>query len=252
VKGQSPFLMLWVLHTRVVIALIMLMGVGWSSSQYLPAELIPTKSIHLLAFVDEHCVICGDIHLESASITFVGRSSTSPFAPYIRDLHDLLSRTFQIEVAPTFVLLHDGKEVMRSIGSVESLEQYWLQSETNIPEPRFEVRIKLGQVVPEEFAALSGFIVFWHEDCAWCQRVAVTLKELCHGNKKRVYIVSVHGEWPEPCKGEYISDALALFGLPGTPAHAFIRNGMLKWLDIGYRGDLREMLHALEIIYGGR
>lgn len=231
--------------SRLLVWLLVLIGLVLA--QNVPYGLGLEQGTRVLVFVAPNCAACETLaNLPGLPVLYVGRAESLPYKPYRRDPGDVLARAFRIRTAPTMVVLKDGQEVKRFTSRVDPgvLGLVVRTTESGSMAPRFRQLVKVGQPAPEPYNNFTGLLVFWQEDCMWCQREAESLAKLCAS--RPVWIVSGQGKWPQACAGEPKPELFSAFGIPGTPAHVYLKEGRVVWLDFGYRSDLEELLGALE------
>lgn len=219
-------------------AIVLLLHLTLVTAQSLPLGYgIPNEA--LLVFVSEHCSACQN-YLEDShhSAVYIGRHSTSEYAPYVWDEGDILARTFQVLDAPTVVVIKDGYSLGRFAGYLGSsdLDEVleYLHPELVDPPPNHHL---VGSHVPNPLADYTGLIVFWSEDCEWCQLNSREIMATCM--QQAVRIVSLSGKGPSQCKTIENADMfLDSIDIPATPTFLFAHEGTIVWSALGYRADL--------------
>jgi len=111
--------------------------------------------------------------------------------------------------------------------------------------PRFNLRIRPGDRLTGVLANYTGLVVFWKEGCVWCEKERRDLAHLCQ--ELPVLLVSnVPGKTDLPeCTRRGPWQLYHDWGIPGAPTHVWVDEGVVRWIDLGYR----ERLHEIALIF---
>ncbi|KAF8457317.1 thioredoxin-like protein, partial [Terfezia claveryi] len=81
-------------------------------------------STHPLAIIDFHATWCGPCHAIAPFYTSLAQKHSSPnriiFTKCDVDAQSSIARTYSVTAMPTFIILHQGKEVARVSGADRS------------------------------------------------------------------------------------------------------------------------------------
>lgn len=207
------------------------------------------QGTRILVFATTECTVCKTLAaMEGFPITFVGRAEKLPFSPYLHDEGDLLARALRIQTAPTLVVLRDGWEVKRLTGKInptaKTISLLVDAAEAGLLSPAYNLKVALGDTAPAPFQDFSGLLVFGYEQCRWCELEKELWANPCQ-QSVRLHVIYSEGRWPEACTGELNTELFGTFGIPASPTHIFLRQGRIVWINVGYRGDLAEIVEAL-------
>jgi thiol-disulfide isomerase/thioredoxin len=219
------------------------LAVGVASAQVAPFGLDMKHGVKVLAFVTADCPACEALReLDDLPILFVGPEPSLPYMPYRQDTGgNLVARTFYIQQAPTVVVLEDGQEVTRYVGAVgkEVIIGDIAMIEQGVLSPQYDLEVRVGEQVDGRFADYTGMVVFWKQDCVWCEREEADVAALCEAGEVPVIVLAVTIKaWPDSCTGLHDSETYEAWGIPGAPVHVYLDEGRVMWIDLGYREDL--------------
>lgn len=234
---------------RLVISLMVLFGLGLG--QIVPYGFQVERGVKVLIFVAQDCRECEALRgLAGLPTTFIGQSPSMPYSPYLYDDTGLLMRAFYIrDRLPTVVILKDGHVMARLVkpGRLEEVKKAYESARLPETRSRFKnLRLRLGERVNGQFSNYTGMIVFWKQEYLWCEREAADIEAICKSGLIAVTVIAVtKKEWPMSCKGQHGTQEYQSWGIPGAPTHVFLQKGVVRWVDIGYRPDLKEVVEAL-------
>lgn len=232
---------------RLLFGFMIVLCFAWGQS--VPHGLGLDRGTRILVFVAPNCVSCEALgKIEGFPITFVGRTQTAPYHPYLQDQNDLLARSLRIQKAPTLVVLKDGWEVKRLVGQInltpKAINLLLDATEAGLIAPQHSFPLTLGEPAPEPFQNFTGLLVFGFESCSWCAKEKDIWTKLCQQGVSLRVIYS-EGKWPEACVGELNPQLFGTFDIPGTPTHVYLHQGRVIWIGVGYRSDLEVLVKAL-------
>jgi thiol-disulfide isomerase/thioredoxin len=245
---QRPFLYPDSMKKYLALAALLL---GSALAQVAPLGLGVEEGVHVLAFVAADCSGCEALKaLEDLPILFVGPEPSLPYTPYKQDTDgNLIARTFYVYgQIPTVVVLRDGQQVKRFTGAVDvgAVRTAFEMAEEGTLSPRFNLNIRVGERVEGQFADYTGLVIFWKQDCIWCERIEPDVTAICEAGDLPVRVLAVTlKEWPEACEGMYESHTYEAWGIPGAPVHVYLEEGKVIWIDLGYREDLQQIARIL-------
>jgi thiol-disulfide isomerase/thioredoxin len=165
--------------------------------------------VNVLAFVAADCPACEALReLGDLPILFVGPEPSLPYTPYRQDSDgNLIARTFYVYgQLPMVVVLKDGQQVERFAGAVdrEAVRAAFEMTEQGALSPQYDLNIHVGEQVEGQFADYTGMVIFWKQDCVWCEREEADVAALCEAGQVPVTVLTVTlKEWPEACHGMY-------------------------------------------------
>ncbi|WMT57241.1 hypothetical protein [Truepera radiovictrix] len=230
----------------------MLLHIGLA--QMVPYGLGLESGVHVLAFVSADCKACEVLRqeLEGLPVTYIGSEPELDYEPYLQDTsHRLVARTLRVETTPTVLVLKDGQIAEGYTEPIATSEVRMMVEDvangTRLLD--YAYNIAIGERVEGVFANYTGLLVFYRESCEACLRGRDVLAEVCRDTALNITVLVTRGEEPLfegcPSQHEHARDTAIAWQLPGVPSMVYLKEGLVTWVDLGYREDFREVAEAL-------
>jgi len=109
--------------------------------------------------------------------------------------------------------------------------------------------VQLNKRVGDGYESYSGLLVFWRGGCPNCQAEKASLQALCKSKTLQITVIQTKDEGEvEGCVNKMDPRLAKKWGIEYVPTLAFLKQGRLGWLDVGYRGDLPQVASALAVL----
>ena len=234
---------------RGIVAAIVL--ASWVSAQVAPWGLGVERGKAVLVF-SQDCDAAADAADVRAPVVLVLPEGGNCHVEGAKTFHDprgLWRATFYVEEEPRVVVLKEGQQVAAlqaplRTALAQGLNQV-LADDARYP-PRFDLKIRPGDRLTGDLAGFTALVVFWKEGCPWCEKEREDPARLC----ERVPLLLVSNTPGKPelpaCTRRGAWRLYHDWGIPGAPTHVWIEKGVVRWLDVGYRPNLKAILAAIE------
>lgn len=185
-----------------------------------------------------------------------GRRCQVEGAEVFQDTGGLWRATFYVDREPRVVVLKEGQQI---VAASEPLTPDLANAVNQVLEgdqryaPRFALKIRPGDRLAGDLAGYTGLIVFWKEGCPWCEKERDDLAHLCR--ELPVLLVSNTSGKPDlpECTRRGNWQLYHDWGIPGAPSHVWIEEGVVRWIDLGQKDRLFEVVQrALLRKWGGK
>lgn len=201
-----------------------------------------TEPVSLLLFVEPDCAECQAAHFDlqgEAPMRVAATSAVEGYGALFVDAGEILTRTFRVTDYPTLIVLRENQEVIRQNRFVdrEVVEATISALQADRIPQTWKVGIQIGTRVPGRFTDFTGLVVYWQQDCDWCdqeidQVAALTALDI------PVEVIGAESTGSS-------EDTARLWGLPGAPMHIYLRAGVPLWIDTSFREDLVELVQRI-------
>lgn len=219
--------------------------VSLALAQVAPWGLDVERGKAVLVFA-QTCDVAAGVAEVQAPVVLILPESVNCTVADARIFHDpegLWRATFYVEREPRVVVLKEGQQVAALHASLNSALAQGLNEvladDARYP-PRFDLKIRPGDRLTGDLAGFTGLVVFWKEGCPWCEKEREDLARLCQHfsvllvsntpGKPQLPACTRRGDW------QLYHD----WGIPGAPSHVWIEEGVVRWIDLGYRFDLEQ------------
>ncbi len=176
-----------------------------------------------------------------------GRRCQVGGAEVFQDTGGLWRATFYVDREPRVVVLKEGQQI---VATTKPLTPDLANAVNQVIEddqryaPRFTLKIRPGDRLAGDLAGYTGLVVFWKEGCPWCEKERDDLARLCR--ELPVLLVSNTSGKPDlpECTRRGNWQLYHDWGIPGAPSHVWIEEGVVKWMDLGQKDRLFEVVQG--------
>jgi len=224
----------------VVVLLAITANIG--KLQLAPVGLGIENANSVVIFIDNcnHNIERNNIFDTALPIKYISLSNC-PSKRFFYDRNMLWNKLFYIRKRPTIVILRQGQLVYKS-NNIEILKD--ADDIVRIHKPSYQIGIRAGYKIKfDGLHKFTGLIVFWKNKCLWCKKEALEINNLCR--LLNTVIISDSNTMPAllpACKNLAPWHLYNDWSIPGAPTHIMVQEGVIEWIDVGYRENILDLV----------